>query len=54
VLVRHLEGGFGIGGREDFAVEVGLGKPFADRLANGAFIIDDQDGVLHSEIIIDK
>src|SRR5262245_48746183 len=51
-VIGDLEGGFRVGRGENFAIEVRLREPFAHRLANGSFVIDDENGVLHGDIIL--
>ena len=38
------QGGFGVGGREDAAVEVGAFQPLAEGAANRLFVVHDQNG----------
>ena len=51
LLIGDFQGGFGVRRGENVAIKLGLGEPFTDRLANGGFVIDDQDGVLHISVV---
>src|SRR6516165_2437352 len=46
--IGNLERRLRVGGAQNLAIQFRLGEPFADRLANRAFVIDDQNGVLHT------